>query len=75
MASVKDLMGTGAHGSSTGGASGRQAALNQQAAANNAIANWVSVFPNVNYELLNDDWEKKIMIDPEVLLCCFFFLI
>ena len=64
LALVKDL--SGSHANSSSGATGRQAALNHQQAANNAISNWNSIFPNVNYDFINDDWEKKIIIDPEV---------
>jgi hypothetical protein len=27
---------------------------------------WFSIFPNENYELLYGNWEKSILIDPEV---------
>jgi hypothetical protein len=33
--------------------------------ANAANQNWLSIFPNENYEFIYGDWEKKIILDPK----------
>jgi hypothetical protein len=61
LATYKDQM----HAGGSGVGHHKSAAQNQHSGAH-AITNWSSIFPNVNYEFLNDDWEKKIILDPTV---------
>jgi hypothetical protein len=62
LGNIKDHQTTLPSGS--GSSSARQQA--QQSATSNLMNIWSSIFPNENYQLIADDWEKKIIIDPEV---------
>jgi hypothetical protein len=61
----KEQLSSGAH---LGGSSGPGKHASAAAAMPNSGFSWSSIFPNENYDLINESWEEKIIFDPKVFL-------